>query len=69
MTSMVTDLTLLCYFLWGSMKSMVYGTSVTSEEDLFVRFHGAIESLEDNCTYWVTYVKLSIADVGGSAVT
>ena len=28
------DLTPLDYFLWGSMKSMVYGTPVTSEEDL-----------------------------------
>ena len=31
--------------LWGSMKSMVYGTPVTSEEDLIARVHGAIESL------------------------
>ena len=27
------------------MKSMVYGTPVTSEEDLIARFYGAIESL------------------------
>ena len=27
------------------MKSMVYGTTVTSEEDLTARVHGAIESL------------------------
>ena len=27
------------------MKSMVYGTPVTSEEDLIARVHGAIESL------------------------
>ena len=32
-------------FLWGSMKNMVYGTHVTSEEDLIARVHGAIESL------------------------
>ena len=39
------DLTPLDYFLWGSMKSMLYGTPVTSEEDLIARVHGAIESL------------------------
>ena len=33
------------YFLWGNIKSTVYGTSVTSEEDLIARVHGAIESL------------------------
>ena len=27
------------------MKSMVYGTPATSEEDLIVRVHGAIENL------------------------
>ena len=27
------DLTPLDYFLWGNMKSMVYGNPVTSEED------------------------------------
>ena len=42
------------------MKSMVYGTPVTSEEDLIAR---------DNYTYWVMCVKLSTADVGGSAMT
>ena len=39
------DLTPLDYFLCGSMKSMVYGTPVTSEEDLIARIHGAIQSL------------------------
>ena len=39
------DLTHLDYFLWGSMKNMVYYTSVTSEEDLIAQAHGAIESL------------------------
>ena len=63
------DLKPLNYFLWGSMKSMVYGTPVTSEEDLIGRVHGAIEILQDNCTYWVMCVKLSIANVGGSAMT
>ena len=36
------ELTPLDFFLWGSMKSMVYGTPVTSEEDLISRVHGAI---------------------------
>ena len=35
----------LYYFLSGSVKSMVYDTPVTSEEDLIARVHGAIESL------------------------
>ena len=39
------DLTPLDYFLWGSMKNMVYGTPVTSEEDLIAGVYGAIESL------------------------
>ena len=39
------DLTPFDYFLWGSMKSVVYGTPVTSEEDLIARVHGVIESL------------------------
>ena len=39
------DLTPLDYFLWGSMKSMVYGTPVTSEEDLIARLRGEIVSL------------------------
>ena len=39
------DLTLLDYFLWGSMKALVYATPVTSEEDLNARVHGAIEIL------------------------
>ena len=29
------DLTPLDFFLWADMKSMVYGTPVTSEEELF----------------------------------
>ena len=45
LTALSSDLTPLDYFLWGSMKSMVYGTPVTSEEDLIARVHGAIESL------------------------
>ena len=44
-TSWSPDLTPLDYFLWSSVKSMVYGTPVTSEEDLTERVHGAIESL------------------------
>ena len=39
------DLTPLDYFLWGSMKSMVYDTPVMSDENLIVRVNGAIESL------------------------
>ena len=39
------DLTPLDYFLWGSMKALVYATPVTSEEDLITRVHGAIEIL------------------------
>ena len=39
------DLIPLNYFLWNSMKSMVYGTTVTSEDDLIARVYGAIESL------------------------
>ena len=39
------DLTPLDYFLWGSMKNMVFGNAVTSEEDLIARVHGATESL------------------------
>ena len=37
-------LTPLDYFLWGSMKALVYATPVTSE-DLIARVHGAIEIL------------------------
>ena len=37
------DLTPLDYFLWGSMKSLVYATPVTSEEDHIARVHGVIE--------------------------
>ena len=39
------DLTPLDYFLSYSMKSVVYGTPVTSQEDLIARVHGAIENL------------------------
>ena len=39
------DLAPLDYFLWGSMKALVYATPVTSEEDLIARVHGAIEIL------------------------
>ena len=39
------DLTPLEYFLRGSRKSVVYGTPVTSEEDVIARVHGAIERL------------------------
>ena len=39
------DLTPLDYFLWGSMKSVVYGSPLTSEGDLIARVHGAIENL------------------------
>ena len=44
-TARSPDLTPLDYFLWVSMKSMVNGTTVTSEEDLIARVHGAIENL------------------------
>ena len=39
------DLTPLDYFLWGSIKALVYATPVMSEEDLIARVHGAIEIL------------------------
>ena len=39
------DLTSLDYFLWGSTKSMMYVIPVTSQEYLFARVHGVIESL------------------------
>ena len=39
------DLTPLNYFLLSSMKNIVYGTPVTSEEDLSALVHAAIESL------------------------
>ena len=39
------DLILLKYFLWGSMKSTVYGIPVTREENLIARVQGVIESL------------------------
>ena len=45
MDSMVTRSDPFDYFLWGSMKSMVYITPVTSEEELIARVYGAIESL------------------------
>ena len=51
------------------MKSMVYGTPVMSEEDLIARVQGVIESLRDNCNYWVMCVKRSTADVEQSAMT
>ena len=41
-TARSPDLTPLVYFLWGSM---VYGTPVTSEENVSARVHGTIESL------------------------
>ena len=63
------DLTPLDYFLWGSMKSMVYGTPVTSEEDLISQIHGAIESLtRQPHILGHVCVKLSTADVS-SAMT
>ena len=43
---MVTRSAPLDYCLRGSMKSMVYGTPVTAEEDLIARVQGAIESLK-----------------------
>ena len=64
MDRMVTRSDTSRLFSVGSMKSMVYST----EEDLIARIHGAIESLADNCTYWVMCVKFSTADVGGSAM-
>ena len=50
------DLTPFDYFLWGSVKSMVYGIPVTPEENLIARVHGAIKTLKDNGTYWVMCV-------------
>ena len=39
------DLTPLDYLLWGTMKSMLYGTPVTSEENPIARVQGEIENL------------------------
>ena len=39
------DLMPLDYFLWGSMKCLVLGTPVTSEEGFIERVRGEIESL------------------------
>ena len=39
------DMKPLDYFMWGSRKSMVYSTPVTSEENLIAQVHGAIETL------------------------
>ena len=39
------DLKPLDYFLWCSMKALVFATPVTSEEDLIARVHGATEVL------------------------
>ena len=66
-TARSPDLTSLGYYLWGSKKSRVYGTPVTSEEDLIARVHGAIECLTRQLR--LLGVKLSTADVGGSAMT
>ena len=60
------QMTSLDYFLWGSVKCMVYGNPVTSEEDLIARIHGRLKVLQDNCTYWVMCVKLNTADVGSA---
>ena len=67
LTAWSPDLTPLEYFLWGGMKSMVYGISVTSEEDLLQESPERLKVLQDNCT-WVICVKLSTADAG-SAMT
>ena len=59
------DLTPLDYFLWGSMKRMVYGTPVTSEEDLIARAHRAIESLIRLylvCTVYRRLLKISLGN-------
>ena len=37
------DLTLLDYFLWGHIKSLVYKTPVGSEENLMVRVMAAVD--------------------------
>ena len=54
--------------LWSSMKSMAYGTPVTSEEDLIARVHGEIESLTTQPHLLGHVMKLSTDDVG-SAMT
>ena len=41
------------HFLWSSMKNMMYGTPVTSDDDFIARVHGAIKFLQDNRTYLV----------------
>ena len=49
---------------------MVYGTPVTSEEDLIARVHGAIKNLKRQLhLLGRVCVKLNAADVGGSAMT
>ena len=68
-TAWSPDLTSLDYFLWGSMKSTVYGTPVNSEGILFHESTERLKALQDNCTYWVMCVKLNTADVGGSVMT
>ncbi|KAJ8890863.1 hypothetical protein PR048_010372 [Dryococelus australis] len=40
------DLTLLDYFLWGRMKSMMYETSVETEEDLLARVMVAAQQID-----------------------
>ena len=54
--------------MWGSMKSIVYGTPVTSEENLIARGHGAIESLTRQLHLLGHVCEAQHADVG-SAMT
>ena len=37
--ALTPDLTPLDSFMWGGMKSVVYGTPVMSEEDLLAQVH------------------------------
>ena len=66
------QMTTLDYFLWGSMKSLVYATPVTSEEDQIARVHGAIEILSRQ-PHLLDYVRAAqrrrcrlCIDVGGT---
>ena len=68
-TAWSPDLTPLDHFLWGSLKSMVYGTPVTSEEDLIARVHGAIESLTRKSHLLGHVCEAQHRHVVGSAMT
>ena len=54
------DLAPLDYFQWGSMKSVVYGTPVTPEEDLIARVHGAIAAMYCIYSVYLRHVKWTL---------